>query len=113
MTDTRLARWPRHQGSASLTYQPIDPFRITGTFRYVGARFNNTGNRDRLPDFYIFNLAAAYQVNTHLEVYTRVENLGNRKYEEIKFFGTPGRSIWGGVRVNFEMPVLSDTPSNE
>ncbi len=112
-TGNRLARWPVHQGSASLTYQPIDPFSMTGTFRYVGSRFSTTGNQRPLPDFYIFNLAATYQVNSHIEVYTRVENLADRKYEEIKFFGTPGRSIWGGMRVNFELPILSDSQGNE
>ncbi|GJL49809.1 MAG: TonB-dependent receptor [Nitrospirales bacterium] len=107
MTNTRLARWPVHQGSASLTYQPTEPLSLTGTVRYVGSRFSTTGNQQPLPDFYIFNLAATYQVNAHIEVYTRVENLADRKYEEVLFFGTPGRSVWGGVRINFEIPVLS------
>ena len=112
-TGSRLARWPVHQASASLTYQPVSPLSMTGTFRYVGSRFSTTGNQRPLPDFYIFNFAATYQVNSHFEVYTRVENLADRKYEEVLFFGTPGRSIWGGVRVNFELPVLSDSETND
>jgi vitamin B12 transporter len=112
-TGDRLARWPVHQSSASLTYQPIEPLNMTGTFRYVGSRFSTTGNQRPLPDFYIFNFSTTYQVNTTIEVYTRVENLFDRKYEEVLFFGTPGRSIWGGVRVNFEVPVLSDSLSND
>ncbi|MCA9471667.1 MAG: TonB-dependent receptor [Nitrospirales bacterium] len=112
-TGTRLARWPVHQASATLTYQPVEPLRVTGTFRYVGSRFSTTGNQSPLPHFYLFNLAATYQVNSHLEVYTRVENLADRKYEEVLFFGTPGRSIWGGVRVNFEIPVSSESDTNE
>ncbi len=113
MTNTRLARWPAHQASGSLTIRPIAPLGVTGTFRYVGSRFSTTGNQRPLPKFYIFNLAATYQVNSHIEVYTRVENLADRKYEEILFFGTPGRSIWGGVRVNFEIPIVSHSESNE
>ena len=112
-TGTRLARWPAHQASASLTFQPLDQLRMTGTFRYVGSRFSTTGNQRPLPDFYIFNLAATYQVNSYLEVYTRVENLADREYEEVLFFGTPGRSIWGGIRVNFELPFLSGSQTNE
>ncbi len=111
-TGTRLARWPVHQASASLTHQPLASFSITGTFRYVGSRFSTTGNQRPLPDFYLFNLAATYDVTQNVQIYTRVENLADRKYEEVLFFGTPGRSIWGGVRINFEIPVLSDSDTN-
>ncbi|GJL53347.1 MAG: TonB-dependent receptor [Nitrospirales bacterium] len=113
LTGTRLARWPVHQGSASLTYQPIDSFSLTGIFRYVGSRFSTTGNQRPLPDFYLFNVAGTYDVTKSLQVYARVENLADRKYEEVLFFGTPGRSVWAGVRVNFELPVFSESSTDE
>ncbi|WP_447968429.1 TonB-dependent receptor plug domain-containing protein [Nitrospira sp. M1] len=112
MTGTRLARWPVHQGSASLTYQPTEPLSLTGTVRYVGSRFSTTGNQRPLPDFYLFNLSATFHMTDNVQIYTRVENLADRKYEEVLFYGTPGRSVWGGVRVNFELPVFSE-PSTE
>lgn len=112
-TAARLARWPVHQGSVVLTYQPISPLSLTATFRYVGSRFNTTGNQQPLPDFHVINFAASYDVTRNVQGYIRVDNILNRNYEEVQFFGTPVRSVFGGIRVNFEIPVLSDAQSNE
>ncbi|PJA77641.1 MAG: Vitamin B12 transporter BtuB, partial [Nitrospirae bacterium CG_4_9_14_3_um_filter_51_5] len=109
-TAARLPRWPVHQGSLVLTYQPSDPLNLTATFRYVGSRFNTTGNQQPLPDFHVINLAASYNFTPGIQGYVRVDNLLNRRYEEIQFFGTPGRSVFGGVRVSFDVPVGRANP---
>jgi vitamin B12 transporter len=106
-TAARLPRWPVHQGSVVLTYQPNDPLILTATFRYVGSRFNTTGNQQPLPDFHVMNVAASYAFTPSIQGYVRVENLLDRQYEELLFFGTPVRSVYGGVRVNFDLPVGS------
>lgn len=104
-TGARLPRWPVHQGSVVLTYQPHDPLIVTATFRYVGSRFNTTGNQQPLPDFHVISVAASYDLTPRIQGYVRAENLLNRQYEEIQFFGTPVRSVYGGIRVTFDMPV--------
>lgn len=109
-TAARLPRWPVHQGSVVLTYQPNDPLILTATFRYVGSRFNTTGNQQPLPDFHVMNVAASYAFTPSIQGYVRVENLLDRQYEELLFFGTPVRSVYGGVRVNFDLPVGSTNP---
>lgn len=103
-TAARLPLSPVHQGSVVLTYKPIDPLTVTTTFRYVGSRFNTTGNQQALPDFHVINLSASYDFTPSMQGYVRVENLLDRNYEERLFFGTPVRSIWGGIRVNFDVP---------
>lgn len=110
MTAARLPRWPVHQASAVLSYQPIDPVVMTVSFRYVGSRFNTTGNQQPLPDFHVIHFAASYDVTKNFQGYVRVENILNRNYEEVRFFGTPVRSIYGGVRVQFDLP-MADTNS--
>ena len=110
MTAARLPRWPVHQASATLSYQPIDPMVMTVSFRYVGSRFNTTGNQQPLPDFHVINFAASYEITKNFQGYVRVENILNRNYEEVRFFGTPVRSIYGGVRVQFDLP-MADTNS--
>lgn len=104
-TGTRLARTPVYQASAVLGYQPVDPLRVYLEFRYVGKRFNDRDNLEPLDPFDVFNLVAEYDVTEQVQVYTRVANLFNQEYEEIRLFGTPIRSIYGGVRVNFEVPL--------
>ena len=106
-TGARLPRWPVYSASALLTYQPVDPLVMTVSFRFVGARFNTTGNQQPMPAFNVFNLAVAYDVNQYFQAYTRVDNLLDQKYEEVLNFGVPVRSIYFGVRANFEVPLLS------
>lgn len=99
----RLPRWPLQQYSAMISYQPIDPFRLNLEFRYVGQRFNDANNTQPIGGFDLWNLAATYDINRQIQGYVRVDNLFDRRYEEILFFGAPGRSVFGGVRVNFHL----------
>jgi len=100
-SQSRLPRWPTDQWSATISYQPIDPLWITLIGRYVGSRYNTTGDRQPLPAFDVWSLAVTYDVTKQLQAYLRAENLFNEKYEEIASAGTPIRSIFGGVRVTF------------
>jgi vitamin B12 transporter len=100
-TQSRLPRWPTDQWSVIVSYQPIDPLWITVTGRYVGSRFNTTGDRQNLPAFDVWSLAVTYDVTKQLQAYLRAENLFNEKYEEVASAGTPIRSIFGGLRVTF------------
>ncbi len=103
--ETQLPKWPLNQWSTILSYQPIEPLRVNLEGRFVGQRFNDTLNEESLPQFYVWNISATYDVNKRIQVYTRADNLFNEKYEEVLFFGTPIRSIFGGVRMNFDMPL--------
>ena len=103
LDNDRLPRWPLQQYSAMISYQPIDPFRLNLEFRYVGQRFNDTNNTQSMPGFDVWNLAATYDINRQVQGYLRVDNLFDRHYEELLFFGTPGRSVFGGIRVNFHL----------
>lgn len=100
VTGTRLARWPVDQAGLSVRYQPIDPVRVTLDFRFVGER----ADAQRLGSFDVLNLAVTYDVSERIEAYVRVDNLLDEEYEEILFYGTPGRSIFGGIRVNVDLP---------
>ncbi len=113
-TNRRLARVPVDQVSIRVHYQPIAPLSLVLDFRWVGSQFNrpSTAQDDsqRVPSFKVVNLVASYDVMKQVEVYTRIDNLFNEEYEEILFFGTPVRSIFGGIRVQFDLPI-GDTNS--
>jgi vitamin B12 transporter len=104
-TGARLPRWPVHLASALLTYQPIDPIVTTVAFRYVGTRFNTTGDRQPMPQFTVWDFSLTWQVNRQFQAYTRVDNIFDRKYEEVLNFGVPVRSIYFGLRTNFDVPL--------
>ncbi len=104
-TGRRLPRWPKHQASAVVSYQPIDPFLLNVEFRYVGSQFDDAANQRRVGSFPVFNMSAEYTINQYVQVYTRVENLLDEKYEEVRLFGTPVRSIYGGLRANVDLSL--------
>ena len=111
VTGTRFARWPVDQASLSVHYQPIDPLSMTLDFRFVGSQNDKDmaqNDTQRLGSFDVLNLAVTYDVSERIEAYVRVDNLLDEEYEEILFYGTPGRSIFGGVRVNVDLPLLSN-----
>jgi len=98
----RAPRIPVDQWSLVVSYQPIDPIRINLEGRYVGSRFNDVNNQQPMRAFDVWNLSASYNVTNRVETYVRLDNIFNEKYEEILLFGTPVRSIFVGLRVNYD-----------
>jgi vitamin B12 transporter len=101
-TALRLPRWPVDQWSALLSYQPVEPLVVTLAARYVGSRFNDLQNKQNLRAFDVWAFSATYDVTKRIQVYTRVENLFDEKYEEILNAGTAVRSIYVGIKVHYD-----------
>ena len=101
--NTRLPRWPLDQFSAGISYQPIDPLRINLDYRFVGARNNDTANtpEQKQGSFGVVNASGSYDVTKQWQVFGRVDNLFNQRYEEVLNFGTPIRSVYGGVKFTY------------
>ncbi|MGH7258566.1 MAG: TonB-dependent receptor plug domain-containing protein [Nitrospiraceae bacterium] len=99
----RLARVPIDQASIGVSYRPIPPLQLHVDYRFVGARNNDANNAPagRLGSFGVVNASATYDVNKTIQFFGRVENLGDQQYEEIIGFGTPIRSVFGGVKLTF------------
>lgn len=54
-----------------------------------------------LESYTLGRLAASYQLTSELQVYGRVENLFDEDYEDVYGYATPGRGVYGGLRVSF------------
>ena len=107
MTGNRLARWPVDQVSFSLYYQPVDFLNMILDFRFAGSQFDDPNNSKHVASFNVVNLAANYEISDHFQAYVRVDNLFDEEYEEVLNYGTLGRSVFGGIRVNFDLPFGS------
>jgi vitamin B12 transporter len=103
VTTRRLVRWPVDQASVGFSYQPIQPVRVNVDYRFVGARNNDANNSpgQKQGSFGVVNVSATYDVAKHIQVFGRIDNLLDQDYEEILFFGTPTRSVYGGVTMMF------------
>lgn len=63
-----------------------------------------TLERFRLDDYTLVSLAGSYQLKPGLEIFGRVENLLDSKYQEVYGFNTPGVAAFAGLRFTFEEP---------
>lgn len=102
-TTRRLPRWPVDQASVGVSYQPIEPVLVNVDYRFVGARNNNDLNspNQKLDSFNVVNVSATYDVTKQMQIFGRIDNVFNEEYEEFLFFGTPIRSVFGGVKISY------------
>ncbi|HEX2818449.1 MAG TPA: TonB-dependent receptor [Phenylobacterium sp.] len=100
-------RRPPNLGSVNLTWRaPGDRGSITATVRYNGDMTDTDfsafpARTVALKAYTLVNLAGALKLNETLELFGRIENLTNDRYEEVYGFNTPGRAAYAGVRARF------------
>jgi vitamin B12 transporter len=97
----RLARRPEHQANADLAYRWPNDLSTAVAARFVGERFDDIGNTVRLKSYTLWDIRASYPVTGAFEVYGRIENLFDKRYETIAGYGQLGRAAYAGVRARF------------
>jgi len=104
--DKRLVRRPEHKAGLFASYSYYDNLNINMELFYVGTReevdFANFPNRIVLPDYFLVNLAAHYDLYSFLRLQGRIENLFDIQYEEVYGYGTAGFSVYGGISLRME-----------
>ncbi|MGB5288419.1 MAG: TonB-dependent receptor, partial [Ignavibacteriaceae bacterium] len=99
--DLKLYRRPEHKAGLFLSYSFTQTTNTNIELIYVGEReepdFVNYPSRIVMPDYFLVNMAAHYDIFSFLRLKVRIENLLDKQYEEIYGYGTAGFSIYGGV----------------
>ena len=108
-------RRPRHSGRIEASYTFLgERARIgvsaiyNGTMRDEALRaadpfiFPLTPERVNLKEYWLVAATASYKLTPQMEIYGRVENLLDQRYEEIYGFGTPGLAAYGGLRIRLQ-----------
>lgn len=98
-------RQPEHQGSFDVGY------RFLGEKAQVnlGVLFNSdttdidyaTYTTKQLGSYTLVNLAGSYDLLDNVQIFARIENLGDAQYEEAYGYGTTGRAAFAGVKADF------------
>jgi vitamin B12 transporter len=55
-----------------------------------------------LDDYWLITAAASYRLQPGVEVYGRVENVLDQKYQEVFGYNTAGVAAYAGMRFTFE-----------
>ena len=96
-----LTRRPEHLANLSADYAWASGLSTGLSVRYVGDSFNDEANATLMEAYSLVDLRASYPLNDHLEVYGRIENVLDEDYQTVLNYGTPGRGLFGGVRIRF------------
>jgi vitamin B12 transporter len=102
-TGQELLRRPRHKASLSAAWRGPGRFGISGSLLYVGSWVD--GNRSfsiprlNAKAYVVANIAAAYELGRGVELFGRIDNLLDRRYEDPVGFQRPGLGAFAGVMV--------------
>lgn len=99
-TGQMLARRPKHQGMLGVAWEPQEGVTTDAGMRVVGRQYDSATS-NYLGGFVTFDMSAAWQVTEWAKLYGRVENLLDKQYEEVDTYGTPGRTLFAGVKAAF------------
>jgi vitamin B12 transporter len=99
----RLPRRPRNEVYVSASYLWWKRLRTVVEAKFVNAReeLNFGGPNFDIEDYSFVNIAAEYEVNPHLSLFGRIDNLANEHYSEVFGFPALGRAAYGGIKVRF------------
>ncbi len=102
-----LLRRPENQFSINANYRFNSRMDLNMQIQYVGKRDDKDFSdfmdikRVTLPDYTIVNFAASYKLLDYLMLNARLENIFDKQYEEVLYYGTLGRSFYAGIALAF------------
>ena len=101
-----LLRRPKHQFAVNTNWQATNKLNLNMEMHYIGKRDDKDftaypAERITMPDYTLFNISASYKILDYLKVNGRIENLFDKKYEEVLYYGTLGRNFYAGLSFTF------------
>lgn len=105
--DLDAVRRPRHSGSLNMAYTFYENrAQIFGEAIFNGkmqdtAFIGGASSRVNLDSYTTVNIGGSYKFTDKLEGYARIENLFDKKYQEVYGYNTPGRSAFAGLKASF------------
>src|ERR1700731_1123806 len=99
----RLPRRPRNEVYVSGSYLWCKKLRTTVEAKFVNAREElrfGAPNFD-IEDYNFVNFAAEYEINPHMSIFGRIDNLTREHYAEVFGFPNLGTAAYAGMKVRF------------
>ena len=105
-TGDQLLRRPRHKGGIRALYSPVEAVRLNASVLYVGNRSDLDfstfpGTPVTLDDYILVDLAASWQIDPHVDLFIRGQNVADQEYTEAFGFGVPGAAVYVGANIGF------------
>jgi len=92
-----------------MDYNPLKPLYMNLNINLVSSNRDNfdfTGadgklRKGKTPGYTKVDLALSYEIKKNLSLSGRIDNLLDRKYEEIKGYPSPGITLFMGLKASF------------
>jgi len=99
----RLPRRPRNEVYVSGSYLWCKKLRTTVEAKFVNAReeLNFGGPNFDIEDYNFVNFATEYEINPHMSIFGRIDNLTGEHYSEVFGFPALGTAAYAGMKVRF------------
>ena len=92
-------RRPKHTGNLGLAYQITEKLGSDVNVSYVGKRLDS--GDFKMPSYTLANLGVNYKVADSLTIYANLNNVFNKKYENVLGYGQDGRNVYVGLKGSF------------
>lgn len=105
-TDEYLLRRPKDKFTVRLNMSLLERANASLSLIHVGKRddlfwIGWTPTRVIMESYTLFHAAGAYDILEYLQAFIRLDNILNAQYETVKGYGTPGFSVYGGIKLAF------------
>ncbi len=97
----RLARKPQTTANFDAEYAASQKIHLGGGIRASGESFDDAANTVVLKGYILGDLRVRYTVNDHIDLYGRLDNITDSRYETAKGYAQLGRRLWLGIHSNF------------
>ena len=102
ITSKDLARRPRQMATVSADWvSPLAGLKLGADLRLVGDSFDDAGNFTALDGHGLATLRASLPLGERFELFGRVENLTDERYQTVAGYGSYGRSAYAGLRARW------------
>jgi vitamin B12 transporter len=105
ITSAPLLRRPGHSLSASFSFSFFEKWRASASFDFVGKRedldyWSWPSRPVTLSPYSLLNVIISNDVSSHLQIFCRLDNILNQRYELVYGYGTLGLSAQIGAKIS-------------
>jgi len=98
MTGDVLFKIPKHKADAVLNWNFYEGANLNIVYNYVGKRYES--KTVELDSYSTIDVKLLYWINQYIQIYGRVENAGDKKYQQANGYAMPQRAFYAGVEGN-------------
>lgn len=98
-----MVRRPRHQAGVTVNYSFLNKGNVNVGFNYVGRRrdYYLFPYTSYMNPYYKLDLSVSWWIIEQLQAFFRIENVLNKKYDEVRGYRAAPCSVYGGLKAVF------------